>query len=81
MPLADAAQVIELKKPDLVFIHLNGCSRSFKMDRFLTQLQKKFKTVKTIISGQPTQGFRKKLPEAVEFKTSLAEVMDYVSGL
>ena len=81
VPIDDAAQVVELKKPDLVFIHLNGCGRSFKMDRLLAQLHRKFKSVNTVISGQPTQGFRKKIPEKIEFKTSLAEVMDYVSAL
>jgi hypothetical protein len=35
----------------------------------------------TIISGYPTQRYHKPLPPAISFKTTLPEVLDFISTL
>ena len=80
VPLHDVSEVIQLKKPDCVFIHLTACGSGFKLDRFLQQVRLKFNKTDTIISGQVTRNYHKKLPEGVNFKTSLGNVIDYISA-
>ncbi len=81
VPLADVEQVIKLKKPDLVFLHLTGTSPNFNFDRFLSNIPHRMHGTPTVISGQVTQQFRKKPPPGVHFKKSLSEVMEYLSSL
>jgi len=81
VPVNDAAEVIHLKKPDGVFIHLTACGSGFRLERFLQQVKLKFGKTDTILSGQVTRNYSKKPPEGVSFKTSLGEVIDYISAL
>jgi MerR family transcriptional regulator, light-induced transcriptional regulator len=81
VPVNDVAEVIHLKKPDGIFIHLTACGSGFRLERFLQQVKLKFGKTDTILSGQVTRNYSKKLPEGVSFKTSLGEVIDYISAL
>ena len=81
VPLQDVEYVVDLKKPDVVFIHLTGTSPTFNFDKFLAQVPTKLKGTNTIISGAITQGYKRKTPDCVQLKTSLSEVMEYLSAL
>jgi DNA-binding transcriptional MerR regulator len=81
VPLKDVEYVINLKKPDTVFVHLTATASNFNFDKFLTNVQRYFSTVNTVVSGQLTQQYRKKIPSCVQFKRSLTEVMEYLSSL
>ena len=81
VPLQDVEYVVDLKKPDVVFIHLTGTCPTFNFDKFLAQVPTKLKGTNTIISGAITQGYKRKTPDCVQLKTSLSEVMEYLSAL
>ena len=81
VPMKDVEQVVNLKKPDIAFIHLTGCCPSFNFEKFLHSVQHRFNNTRTVISGQLTQQYREKPPASVQFKRSLAEVMEYLSVL
>jgi methanogenic corrinoid protein MtbC1 len=81
VPVKDVEYVINLKKPDTVFVHLTATASNFNFDKFLTNVQRHFSAVNTVISGQLTQQYRKKIPSCVQFKRSLTEVMEYLSSL
>jgi MerR family transcriptional regulator, light-induced transcriptional regulator len=81
VPVKDAEYVIKLKKPDIAFIHLTATASNFNFEKFLTNIDQRFGTVNTVISGQLTQSYKKKIPDSVHFKRSLSEVMEYLSSL
>lgn len=81
VPLADVEQVVTLKKPDLAFIHLTGNCSGFNFEKFLGSMQQRVGGIKTIVSGQLTQQYKKKVPDCIHFKKSLSEVMEYLSTL
>lgn len=81
VPLKDAEHVIKLKKPDIVFVHLTATASSFNFEKFLNNVEQRFGSVGTIISGQLTQQYKKRIPASVQFKRSLSEVMEYLSTL
>ena len=81
VPVKDVEYVINLKKPDIIFIHLTAAASNFNFEKFLHNVQQRFGGVSTVISGQVTQQYKKKIPISVHFKRSLSEVMDYLSSL
>lgn len=81
VPLKDAEYVVNLKKPDMIFIHLTATGVNFSFDKFLSSIQQRFGNSKTIISGYLTQHYHKKIPSCVQFKKSLSEMMEYLSLL
>jgi MerR family transcriptional regulator, light-induced transcriptional regulator len=81
VPLADVEQVVTLKKPDLAFIHLTGNCSGFNFEKFLGNMQQRVGGITTIVSGQLTQQYKKKVPGCIHFKKSLSEVMEYLSAL
>ncbi len=81
VPLKDVEHVASLKKPDIVFIHLTADSPGFNFDKFVRTLEQRFAHITTVISGQPTQSHKKKIPSCIQLKKSLGEVMDYLAGL
>lgn len=81
VPVKDAEHVVKLKKPDVVFVHLTATASNFNFEKFLNNVEQRFGGVNTVISGQLTQSYKKKIPQSVQFKRSLSEVMDYLSSL
>ena len=81
VPVKDVEHVINLKKPDIIFVHLTATGSSFNFEKFLNNVQQRFGGVSTVISGQLTQHYKKKIPPFVQFKRSLPEVMEYLSSL
>lgn len=81
VPLKDAAYVLKLKTPDIVFVHLTSTASGFQFDKFLQSVDRQFGNTPTVISGQLTQHYHKKLPGSVAFKKSLTEVLQFISSL
>ena len=79
VPIKDVEYVIGVKKPDIAFIHLTATDPSFRFDKFLLAVQQRFGNTSTVISGEPTRHYRRKLPASVQFKRSLSEVIEYLS--
>lgn len=81
VPFADLAYVLEIKKPDVVFVHLTATCDNFNFEKFLANIGRHLGDVKTVISGQLTQHYFKKVPPSVHLKRSLSEVMEFLSEL
>ena len=80
VPTRDVEQVIKLKKPDIAFIHLTATCPNFNFEKFLNNVAHRFENINTVISGQLTQDYKRKIPANVQFKRSLSEVMEYLSS-
>ena len=81
VPVKDVEYVVKLKKPDVVFVHMTATATTFNFEKFLNSIEQRIANVPTIISGQLTQHYKKRVPASIHFKKSLTEVMDYVSSL
>ncbi len=81
VPVKDVEYVINLKKPDIAFVHLTATASNFNFEKFLNNIEQRFNNTNTVISGQLTQSYKKKIPQSVHFKQSLSEVMEYLSSL
>ncbi len=81
VPMKDVEYVVKLKKPQVIFIHMTGTAPSFNFEKFLTSVEQKLHGTTAVISGQLTQQYRKRVPPNIQFKKSLAEVMEYLSSL
>ncbi|MFZ1533653.1 MAG: MerR family transcriptional regulator [Chitinophagaceae bacterium] len=81
VPVKDVEHVIKLTRPDIAFTHLTATAANFNFEKFLNNIEQRFVGINTVISGQLTQQYKKKIPASVQFKKSLQEVMDYLSSL
>jgi MerR family transcriptional regulator, light-induced transcriptional regulator len=81
VPVKDVEFVAGLKKPDLIYCHLTSVAHNFNIERFLNQLNLKLPNQVVIISGLVVQQYKKKLPANVQVKTSLQDVMEFISNL
>lgn len=81
IPLKDVAAVVALKNPDVLYSHLTSCCPNFNFDKFILNLQNRMPDREVIISGFMTQSYKKKVPASIRLKTTLSEVMEYLSGL
>ncbi len=57
-------------KPDIVFVHLAATGSDFHFEKFFNEVQYWFVRVTTIISGQMTDHYTKKIPPSVQTKRS-----------
>jgi MerR family transcriptional regulator, light-induced transcriptional regulator len=80
VPLKDVEYVVKLKKPDYLYSHLTTVGQNFNFDKFIANITQSFIDIPTIISGQLTNTYQKKIQTPLNFKKSFAEVMDFVSG-
>ncbi len=81
VPLKDVEYVVKLKKPDIVFIHLTATGQHFNFEKLLHTIQQRFGEIDTVISGQLTQHYRRKLPDRIQLKRSLPEAIEYLTSL
>lgn len=81
VPLKDAHFVAEAKRPDYIYLHLTSTSPGFHFEKFLQQATEKIPRSKFIISGYATHSYKKAIPKQVEFKHSLAELVEFISSL
>jgi len=81
VPAADVEFVCKLKKPDYLYTHLTSAAGNFNFEKFLNQVHTRLEDFPLVISGQLTSSYKKSLPPKVSLKTSLQEVIDYMSVL
>ena len=81
IPVKDVEYILNLKKPDIVYVHLTATGSNFNFEKFLNNIHQRFGGITTIISGQLTLQYKRKLPASVQFKKSLAEVTEFLSSL
>lgn len=81
VPLKDVEYIIKLKQPDYTFIHLTATCPNFSFEKFLNFAELKFNNIPTIISGQLTRQYQKRVPANVHFKKSLGEVQELLATL
>jgi DNA-binding transcriptional MerR regulator len=80
VPVRDLGFLIKTKKPDYIYSHLTSPASSFNFERFLKQLTQ-LAPGNILISGLTTRQYKKTPPPGIEFKTSLAAVMEWMEGL
>jgi MerR family transcriptional regulator, light-induced transcriptional regulator len=81
VPMKDVEYVAKLKSPDVIYVHLTSASQRFNLEKFIQTLSQKSGQALSIISGELTSHYKKRLPSNVFFKKSLGEVMEYLSGI
>lgn len=81
VPVKDVGYVVDLKKADIAFIHLTGASSHFNIEKLLLQIRQFTGTIRTIISGEISQHYKKLPPSCVDFKRSMTEVMSFLASL
>lgn len=81
VPICDVEYVVNLKKPDYLYLHLTSVGHNFNFDRFILSITKKFAGTPIIISGLMAQSYERKIPPHINFKKSFIEVMEFVSAL
>lgn len=81
VPVADIEFVSKFKKPDYLYTHLTATASNFNFEKFLHQVNTRLDSFPLVISGQLTSSYKKTLPQKVSFKTSLQDVIDYISVL
>ena len=81
VPLKNAEYIIKFKKPDFTFIHLTATASNFSLEKLLHDIKPHFGKVQTIITGQLTHRYQKKIPDGIQFKKSLPEVSEFLSSL
>jgi methanogenic corrinoid protein MtbC1 len=81
VPVADIEFVSKFKKPDYLYTHLTATAANFNFEKFLLQVNTRLENFPLVISGQLAASYKKPLPPKCSFKTSLQEVIDYISIL
>ncbi|MEO5592027.1 MAG: MerR family transcriptional regulator [Chitinophagaceae bacterium] len=79
VPVSDLEFVSKFKKPDYLYTHLTSAAGNFNFEKFLTQAHARLENFPLVISGKLTSTYKKQLPPKISFKTSLQEVIDYIS--
>ncbi|PWT74349.1 MAG: MerR family transcriptional regulator [Bacteroidetes bacterium] len=79
--LSDVEYICKMKKPDELYTHLTCITGSFSLEKFLARVHQRIPNIPLTISGQLARSNVKKIPSSVNFKRSLAEVMEYISRL
>ena len=81
VPVKDVEFVAKMKSPDFIYSHLTSVANNFNFEKFLINAHNRMPDRKVVISGLLTQQYTKKIPPNIQFKKSLAEVMEYVAAI
>lgn len=81
IPLKDVEYLSKLKHPDFIYTHLTSAGPKFNFETLLNSLATSFPNTPTIISGQLTHSYGKKVHPPINFKRSFTEVMEFLAGL
>jgi DNA-binding transcriptional MerR regulator len=81
VPVKDVEFVARMKSPDFIYSHLTSVANNFNFEKFLINAHNRMPDRKVVISGLLTQQYSKKIPPNIQFKKSLAEVMEYVASI
>lgn len=81
IPIKDVAYVVNIKKPDYLYVHLTTVGQSFNLEKFLSNMTRQFGSLPIVMSGRLTTTYEKKIKPPVLFKRSFAEVMEFIGSL
>ena len=81
VPLKDLEFIANLKKPDFLFTHLTSVANNFNFERFLNNIHMRITNIPVLVSGTLAQHYKKHIPQNINFKKSLGEVIEYLSTL
>lgn len=81
IPLKDVAYIDQLKNPDILYTHLTSLANNFSFDKFTTQFTQRMPQQNLVVSGVITQTYKKKTPDTIQLKKSLAEMIEYINTL
>lgn len=81
VPMNDVASIRDAMNPEFAFIHLTSTANNSSLERLLRQIDNRTPGLETVISGYPTHGYHKELPETVTLKKSLCEIIDFVESI
>ncbi|HMH21322.1 MAG TPA: MerR family transcriptional regulator [Puia sp.] len=81
MPIKDIEFVCRFKNPDYLYTHLTCIAGGFNFEKFLMQLTQQLPGMPLVISGQLAHTQIKKIPDGVNFRRSLPEVLEFIAGL
>lgn len=81
VPLKDVAFIVSIKKPYHLYTHITCITGNFKMEKYLNSLREMVQDTPIIVSGQLAQSQQKRANSGIQYKQSMAEVMDYLSSL
>jgi len=81
VPIKDMVYVHNLKKPDVIVVHLTSTASAFNFEGFLNSAAEKLKGTPLVVSGRLTIDYKKNIPQSVYFKKSLQEVVEYISNI
>lgn len=80
VPLKDVEYVANVKKPDVLYMHLTSVAANFNLEKYLYTLSARVEAP-LLLSGRLTQSYKKKIPPKVNFKHSLSEVTEYLASV
>jgi DNA-binding transcriptional MerR regulator len=80
MPLKDVEFVCRHKNPDYLYTHLTGITGNFSLEKFLQQVTQRL-TIPLVVSGQLARAQLRKVPSGVNFRRSIAEVLEFIAAL
>jgi DNA-binding transcriptional MerR regulator len=81
VPLKDLEFIAKLKKPDFLFTHLTSVANNFNFEKFLNNIHMRITNMPVLVSGTLAQHYKKHVPQNINFKQSLGEVIEYLSTL
>lgn len=81
VPLKDLEFIVKLKKPAFLFTHLTSVANNFNFERFLSNVNLRMPNFPVLVSGTIVQQYKKRIPENINFKKSLGEVIEFLSTL
>lgn len=81
VPLKDMQYIVQVKKPDYLYLHLTSFPRQLHFEKYMQQLGSQSGATKILISGSVISGYSKPLPATISFLKSFSEVSSYISTL
>jgi DNA-binding transcriptional MerR regulator len=81
MPIKDVQYLVDFKKPDFIYSHLTSVGKNFSFDKFLLEIKQRLNNTPVVLSGLLANTYEKKIPQHIQFKKTLAEVMDFLAEL
>jgi hypothetical protein len=81
VPMEDLEFVVKLKSPDILFTHITSITQNFSFEKFIGKMSVRFPGQAIVVSGHFSQQYKKKVPQNICLKRSLAEVMEFVATI
>lgn len=81
VPLKDVGYIMQVKKPQYIYIHLTSFPHQHNFQKFLNNLSVQNNHVKILISGSAAQVYKRSIPENIFLFESFSQVLSYIQSL